>query len=175
MKRKALTFAGLCAITAALAIPATGTADPGATIYAGRFVLPPGPFNMCGIDGTGSLTLTGVTKFDADGAILRGGDTVLSFTSAATGKTIEWQTAGTEQYTTMVDNGDGSVTFTVHAAGINFRVFQPQGPPQQVLAGERDVLITANYTTGDETDVTLHSAGSPFGLPDCGPILAALG
>ncbi len=173
MKAKALILAGLCGLVLALALPVGGVAATPPQVFQFHVTTPPFPDNFCGIDGTSVVTFTGILKIDASGAatdhtIVRG-----TFTSSASGKSIVYQNAETEKTTATIDNGDGTVSFVLHGAGLINKVSVLNGPPLGIFAGERDILFTYDPATDDVTLTWLHTGGSS-GVVGCDVIVPAL-
>ena len=176
MKAKARILAGLCGLVLALALPAGGVAATPPRVFHIHFTTPPftDDFNGCGIVGTEVATFNGVLKIDAGGAtmdhtIVRG-----TFTSSASGKSIVFQNAELEKTTALIDNGDGTLSFVLHGAGLINKVSVLNGPPLGMFAGERDILFTVDAATGDDISLQwLHTGGSS-GIVGCDVIVPAL-
>jgi hypothetical protein len=174
MKTNALTLMGLCALAIALALPVGGSAATGPPVVSGHGSFGPFPDNQCGIDGTTVISISGVTKIDATGATLQHGDVKGTFTSSATGKSIDFHSSETEKTTAPVDNGDGTYSFLLHGSGLIDKVSVPNGPPLDVIAGERDILFTVDAATGEYISLQwLHTGGSS-GIVGCDVIVPAL-
>lgn len=173
MKAKALILSGLCVFAVTLALPAGGVSATPPQVFQIHGTTPPFTDNWCGIDGTEVATVTLILKIDASGAamdhtIVRG-----TFTSLASGKSLVFQNAELEQTTAATTNGDGTISFVLHGAGLIDKVSLPNGPPLGTFAGERDILFTVDPATGDVTLQWLHTGGSS-GLVGCDVIVPAL-
>jgi hypothetical protein len=175
MKAKALMIAGLCALVAALALPASGVAAPPPTVIHWHFTVSfPDDFNGCGIDGTTVMTGTGVVQIDASGAMLGFGEVSGTFTSWQSGKSIRFQTAELEKFSAPTDNGDGTLSLVLHGAGLINKVSVLNGPPLGVIAGERDLLVTVDAVTGIPVSFQVLHTGGSSGIVGCDLIVPAL-
>jgi hypothetical protein len=174
MKTKTFTLAGLCASAIALALPTAGVGAVGPPLASGHGTIGPFTTDMCGIDGTTLMTVSGITKVDPTGATLQHGNIAGTFTSSTSGKSIDFHTSETEKTSAPIDHGDGTLTFLLHASGLIDKVSVPNGPPLSVIAGERDILFTVDAATGDYISLEwLHTGGSS-GLVGCDVIVPAL-
>jgi hypothetical protein len=175
VKAKALILAGVCGLVLALALPASGVAATPPQVFHLHFTTPPftDDFNGCGIVGTEIVTFTGILEIDASGATMDHTIARGTFTSAASGKSIVFQNAELEKTTALVDNGDGTLSFVLHGAGLINKVSVLDGPPLGMFAGERDILFTFDPVTGDGTLQWLHTGGSS-GIVGCDVIVPAL-
>jgi hypothetical protein len=116
----------------------------------------PFPTSACGVV-AGTTVDRGTFTFrqDANGDFRATYRDTAIFTAAATGKSVEFDDAGVDMGS-GVDNGDGTVTFTEHTAGlaVTFRI--PNGPLLKdadgkplIGAGVVDTVATFDETTGD--------------------------
>jgi hypothetical protein len=179
MKAKALILAGLCGLMVALALPAAGIAASQPTVEPFNSTFGPQPSNLCGIDGTEVITVSGVNVYDGqvwDG--INAYHFADTFTNPATGKWVEY-VSGVVFKNMFVDNGDGTISLYVWFSG-NELIRQSNGGPPigGILAGHTEGVITFDATTGDLISVqSLFSAGPhPDHSPSqvCDQIVAAL-
>jgi hypothetical protein len=182
LKRRRLAVAAV--VVAAAALPAAGLAGKPVIFDHGSFVDGPNPASVCGaVDGTQVDSGTFTFRMDANGAFHATEIGKSVFTASSTGKSVEFAHAGMDMGT-GIDNGDGTVTFTEHSAGlaVTFRILNgpilkdADGKPL-IGAGEVDAVATVDIATGDLISLqeTYHG---PHPLRDgvdvCGPTIAYL-
>jgi len=171
-------------LATAVVFPAAGFAGEPVVFDHESFVEPPQPGDWCGVvQGTWSASGTFTYREDASGAFHATELERKVFTASATGKSIELQSAGVDMGA-GVENGDGTVTFTEHTAGLAITIRIPGGPILKdangkplIGAGIIDSVVTFDITTGDlvSFDETFHG---PHPLRDgvdiCTPAAAYL-
>lgn len=140
--------------------------------------------NICGIDGTSVVNGMDNIQVFADGTFKDQFRVNQVFTSAATGKSILIFVAQQFVGAGPIDNGDGTVTFTEHMAGLVLRFKIPNGPVlkdadgKPILgAGVIDSVVTFDIATGDLISLqeTVHGPHPVRdGVDICGPAIAYL-
>jgi hypothetical protein len=129
-------------VAALAALPATAGGPPVVNEHTGP-VTDTFPDELCGIDGTSSTRFVGNFKLYTDGTYLSTGNFRQTFTSAATGKSVEM--TGVENVTgpfNPTDNGDGTITETFVFKGMPMKVSVDNGPTLIRDAGTATVAIT---------------------------------
>jgi hypothetical protein len=168
-------IAGLCALVAALALPAGGDAATPPTVIHWHFTVSfPDDFDGCGIDGMTVMSAVGVVQVDASGAVLGFGEASGTFTNSTTAKAIVFRTAELEKFSAPIDNGNGTLSLVLHGAGLINEVSLLNGPRLGVIAGERDLLLTVDAATGIPISFQVLHTGGSSGLVGCDLIVPAL-
>ena len=144
-----------------------------------------GPFDadFCAVPGT--EIDTGVFHFlqDSSGAFVGNENFSGRFTATATGKSLEISAVSTGRGA-LIDNGDGTATFSEHDTGLVLRFKVANGPVlkdadgKPILgAGVLDFAVTFDLASGDVISVD-ESWHGPHPLRDgvdvCGPAIAYL-
>lgn len=182
LQRRWVVLAAAVAVVAA--IPAAGVAGQPVIREHGSFVDGPYAGTACGeVEGTYVDTGRFTFRQDASGAFHATEYGKSVFTASATGKSVEFAHAGVDMGT-GVDNGDGTVTFTEHSAGLAVTFKIVNGPMLKsadgkplIGAGGIDAVVTIDIATGDliSLEETVHG---PHPLRDgvdvCGPTVAYL-
>jgi hypothetical protein len=181
-KRRIAIAVAVVAVSAAL--PAASLASKPVIRDHESFVEGPTPGEWCGaVDGTWSTTGALMFRQDASGAFHATARSTTLFTALATGKSIELDGAGVDMGV-GVDNGDGTITYTEHTAGlaITFRI--PNGPlltstdgKPLIGAGERDFAATFDIASGDLVSFQASWHGphpGDDGVDVCTPTIAYL-
>jgi hypothetical protein len=183
LKRRRLAVAAMV-VAGAAAVPAAGLAGKPVIFDHGSFVDGPHPAGVCGVvEGTQVDSGTFTFRMDANGVFHATEIGKSVFTASSTGRSVEFAHAGMDMGT-GIDNGDGTVTFTEHSAGlaVTFRILNgpilkdADGKPL-IGAGEVDAVATVDIATGDLISLqeTYHG---PHPLRDgvdvCGPTIAYL-
>jgi hypothetical protein len=174
MHAKALTLAGLCALAAALALPASGAAGTPPTVQTIHFNSGPYTNSVCGIDNVVETDQgDGVFKTDANGQMSGGGNFEETITNPATGKTVRYEQTGMGTAPSAPEgypNGDG--TYTVHFAlsGLFKYSSLPGGP---LLSGSGHVGLDAVLDSSfNVISIQVHSGGStPLNNTDNCPLI----
>ena len=182
--RKRFT-AALAVVAAAAAVPAVGLAgQPVLFEHAVQEPSPPEAGDWCGaVDGVWSGNATYTSRRDAQGAFHATFREQSFFTANATGKTIELDGAGVDMGT-GVENGDGTITFTEHTAGLAVTIRVAGGPILKdangkplIGAGVIDSVATFDETTGELVSYS-ETVHGPHPLRDgvdiCSPAVAYL-
>jgi hypothetical protein len=173
----------LLSLALAAAIPAAALAGKPVIRDHESFVDGPYATSFCGVDGTEIDTGTFTFRQDASGAFHATESFKGVFTASATGRSLMLSDAGVD-LGTGVDNGDGTVTFTEHTAGLALKFQIPNGPVlkdadgKPILgAGVIDSVATFDITTGNLLSLqeTFHGP-HPLreGIDICGPSVAYL-
>lgn len=176
MHAKALTLAGLCALAAALALPASGAAGPPPTVQTVHFTSGPYTTSVCGIDNVVETDKQdGVFKTDANGQMSMGGLGEETITNPATGKTVRYhQTGSGTAPSSPVGNPNGDGTYTVHFAlsGMFKYSSLPGGP---LLSGSGHFALDAVLDSSfNVISIQVHSGGStPFNNTDNCPLIVS--
>src|SRR6185503_19210542 len=108
-------FAAVVAVAAA--VPAVGVAGQPVIRDHQSVVEGPFPSSFCGVDGSEVDTGTFTFRQDASGAFHATESFRNVFTASSTGKSLEYSNANLDMGA-GVDNGDGTVTFSEHTAGL---------------------------------------------------------
>jgi hypothetical protein len=155
MEHKRRIAVVLAALAAAVALPVTAVgAKPVEFEHAVRVASPPEPGDWCGaVDGVWSGNATYTFRLDAQGAFHATSREQSFFT--ANGKTIELDAVGVDMGT-GVENGDGTITFTEHTAGLAVTIRIADGPILKdangkplIGAGTIDSVATFDMATGE--------------------------
>jgi hypothetical protein len=175
--------AAVAVVVLAAVIPAVGLAGQPVVRDHESVVEGPFPSSFCGIDATEIDTGTFTYREDASGAFHATESFRNVFTASSTGKSLETSNANVDMGS-GVDNGDGTVTFTEHTAGLVLKFKIPNGPVLKdadgkpiIGAGVIDSVATFDIATGDLISLqeTVHG---PHPLRDgvdiCGPAIAYL-
>jgi hypothetical protein len=159
MHAKALTLAGLGALIAALAVAVGGAA-------AGPPTVQPFHFNTtyatsaCGMDNLVETDRgSGVLKTDASGtASIAGLGLELTLTNLDNGKTIRLLETGTDSFSALIPNGDGTFTAHMTLSGM-FKYSTVPGGPLKIGAGHLDVVLVLDSSL-NVISSQVHSGGS---------------
>jgi hypothetical protein len=174
MKAKVLTFAGLCALAVALAVPASG-APVNVYPFHGSESNP--SFQICGLDLNADFSFTGVFVVKASGVSLYPNEFRSVWTNPATGKSIVIQAGNLGVLGPPIDNGDGTVSFISSGSG-NYIVKDAHGAPISLDAGRVVARVTFDAATGAFISVEfLGINGNESDTPadsSCESIVAAL-
>ena len=173
------------AIAAAAALPAASLGNqPVVRDHETWAPFPTEPGDWCGtVNGTWSGSGTFTFREDAAGVFHATELERSVFTADGTGKSIELQSAGVDMGT-GIDNGDGTITFTEHTAGLAITFKIPGGPILKdangkplLGAGVINFVATFDIATGDLISIqeTVHGP-HPFrdGVDVCTPTIAYL-
>ena len=182
-KRKLATV--LAVVAAAVALPVAAQAgQPVVFEHAVHELSAPEPGDWCGaVDGMWSGNATYTFRLDAQEAFHATFREQSFFTANATGKTIELDGAGVDMGM-GVENGDGTMTFTEHTAGLAVTIRVAGGPILKdangkplIGAGVIDTAATFDETTGDLVSYS-ETVHGPHPLRDgvdiCSPAVAYL-
>jgi hypothetical protein len=176
MKIKLLTLMGLCALTAALALPAAGVAaTPPVThdhsSYSGT------GYPICGLSIDYQVRGTGFDLIRKnDGVELTGGSFTAIWTNPASGMSIMLHTAGQGAVYPAVDNGDGTISFIQTSSGVDL-VKSTNGPPISLTGAHIVWEITFDNATNVVSMDLLSFSGTTTGPSvdsSCDSLLAAL-
>jgi hypothetical protein len=174
MKARAITLSGLCALVAALALPASGAAGTPPTVqpinYTVTFTT-----SACGIDNLVETDhFAGVVKTDASGAAGLGAGLGYSFTliNPANGKGVRYLQTGSGHYT-MTTNPDGTHTIQFITAG-NYKYSLLTGGPLLSGEGSQAGVILLDSSFNFISIQILHTGGSgPANNNDPCPLIVA--
>jgi hypothetical protein len=175
--------AAAAVVVLAAAIPAVGLAGQPVVRDHESVVEGPFPTSFCGVDGTEIDTGTFTYREDASGAFHATESFRNVVTASSTGKSLEYSNADFDMGS-GVDNGDGTVTFTEHTAGLVVKFKIPNGPVLKdadgkpiIGAGVIDSVATFDIATGDLISLQ-ESVHGPHPVRDgvdiCGPAIAYL-
>jgi hypothetical protein len=156
MQHKRRIAIGLAIVAAAVMLPVTALGGQPIIRDHESVISPPEPGDWCGaVDGIWSGRAMFTFTQDASGGFHATQVERSSFTANATGRTIELDAAGVDMGT-ATDNGDGTVTFTEHTAGLALTIRIPNGPILKdasgkplIGAGVIDSVVTIDEETGD--------------------------
>jgi hypothetical protein len=178
---KRLTLVAVSAIVFALAFLASAaSAAPIIQQFHGTFSDVNPTDNLCGIDGSSvdygmdNIQVLGSGFFKDESQF------VYTFTSAATGKSVQISNHVQLSSTVPVDNGDGTETFVNSFKGIPEMVKLPNGGRLIADTGNASFILTAITATGQVIDATIAALDGPHpifvsgGTADCEAIVAAL-
>lgn len=181
MSIKRLTVAAGLAAGVALALPASGASAAPITLQFHGAVTQVFPNdNLCGIDGSSVINLMDNIQVLGDGTFKDESQFVGTFTSAATGKSVQLSNHEAVQGGVPVDNGNGTATVVNNFNGIPMDVKLASGPMLALDAGRATFTITFDTATGQVIGVTtsidgphpiLLSGGSVI----CDAVVSALG
>ena len=177
MKGKALLIAALCALAAALAVPAAGVAATPPVTH-DHFSYSGTGYSLCGLSIDYQVHGTGFDLIRKnDGVELTGGSFTAIWTNPASGMSIMLHTAGQGAVYPAVDNGDGTISFIQTSSGVDL-VKSTNGPPISLTGGRLVWEITFDNATNVVSSELLSFSGTTTG-PDvvnsgCDSILAAL-
>jgi hypothetical protein len=106
-----------CAIACAFAVPAAGAAAVGPVDHFHNVFADSG--NVCGIDVAETESISGVFTIVGNGVELNAYSVQNTWTSPATGKSVDFHAAvlNTDTFSSPTDNGDGTISFFFEAAG----------------------------------------------------------
>lgn len=175
--------AAAAVVVVAAAVPALGLAGQPVVRDDESVVEGPFPSSFCGIDGTEIDMGTFTYREDVSGSFHATESFRNVFTASLTGKSLESSNADVDMGS-GVDNGDGTVTFTEHKAGLVLKFKITNGPVlkdadgKPILgAGVIDSVATFDIATGDLTSFQ-EAAHGPHPLRDgvdiCGPAISYL-
>ena len=184
MQHTRTRIAAVAAVVAvAAAVPAVGVAGQPVIRDHQSVVEGPFPSSFCGVDGSEVDTGTFTFRQDASGAFHATESFRNVFTASSTVKSLEYSNANLDMGA-GVDNGDGTVTFSEHTAGLAVKFKILNGPVLKdadgkpiIGAGVIDTVATFDIATGDLISIqeTVHG---PHPLRDgvdiCGPSIAYL-
>jgi hypothetical protein len=107
-----------CAIACAFAVPAAGAAAVGPVDHFHNVFADSG--NVCGIDVAETESISGVFTIVGNGVELNAYSVQNTWTSPATGKSVDFHAAvlNTDTFSSPTDNGDGTISFFFNAAGM---------------------------------------------------------
>ena len=152
MKRKLLTLAGLCAVAAALAIPASAAAVGVYTFHVDQS----GTSDDCSFDVQYHFTANGAFIFKAGGATLQASSFRAVNTNPANGKSVVLQGAGSGSTSAPIDNGDGTTSYLQTISG-NSILKDANGAPISSGAGRVVYRVTIDTATGNFISAELLS------------------
>jgi hypothetical protein len=160
MKAKALTLTGLCALIAALAVAAGGAAAGPPTVQPFHFDTTYAT-SACGMDNLVETDSgSGVFRIDASGtASFAGLGLELTLTNPANGKTIRLLETGTDSFSALIPNGDGTFTAHVTLSGM-FKYSTVPGGPLKIGTGHVDFVLVFDSSLNMISSQVLHSGGS---------------
>jgi hypothetical protein len=165
-----VTFAAAL-VVAALAASGAGAATP---IDQGQFHFDSGPYtsNLCGIDGIEDDVVVGSFVAFASGFNINPTNAVSTFTSTATGKTVQFRMAGNVIVQPAVDNGDGTFTQLITVTGTSSVYKLVNGP---VIVKDIGAITFASTfdSQGNDLGFSVVKVAGPR-LPGCAAIYAAL-
>jgi hypothetical protein len=165
----ALALAGSVAL-GGFASPARAAAP----VDQGQFRFDSGPYasNLCGIDGSEDDVVVGSFVAFASGFNVNPTDAISTFTSSASGKTVEFRMAGNVIVQPAVDNGDGTFTQLITVTGTSSIYKLVDGP---VIVKDIGSITFASYSDSQGNDlgfaVVKVSGPRPAG---CAAVAAAL-
>jgi hypothetical protein len=174
MKAKILTFAGLCALAAALALPASGAAGTPPTVQPIHYTVT-FPTSACGIDNLVETDkFSGISKIDASGDMSGAGIGLeFTLTNPANGKAVRYQQVGSGSASALIPNGDGTFTVYLSFNGMFKYSSLPGGPLESGEGSIAGVLVfdsSFNVISGH----VLHSGGStPINNNDNCPLIVS--
>jgi hypothetical protein len=121
---------------------------------------------LCDIPGTKVDSASGNVQVFADGTAKIETKEAYTFTSALTGKSIESRSAA-QLTTTLIDNGDGTISFVFAFKGLEQQLKLPNGPVLGHDTGPITFTLTLDATTGDFVSFTVsekkpHTLGDNF-------------
>jgi hypothetical protein len=164
MHAKALTIAGLCALVAALALPASGAAGTPPTVETVNYTVTFST-SACGIDNLVETDHSaGVMKTDPTGQMSMGGHFEYILTNPANGKALKFEASGSGTAPDSPDgipNGDGTYTFHFALSGM-FKYSSLSGGPLESGSGHFAVVAVLD-SSFNVISVRVHSGGSTPG------------
>jgi hypothetical protein len=177
MKAKILTIAGLCALAAALALPASGAAGTPPTVQPIHYTVT-FPTSACGIDNLVETdTFAGVFKTDASGDMSGNGIGYgFTLTNPANGKAVRYQQVGSYDMSAPIPNGDGTYTVYFNFNGMFKYSSLPGGQPLESGEGHSAAVILLDSSFNFISGQIVHSGGSGPGNNNdpCPLIVSAL-
>jgi hypothetical protein len=155
-------------------------AQPVVSVHGGSITYGPDPATWCDeVDGTAVQTAVVQFRADARGNWLQNARTTYVFTATATGKSVQYSSAGLVR-AGEIDNGDGTITFVSKGAGVDLLFKIPNGPTFKSAsgqplrrAGESDVRTTIDTSTDELVSFT-ESVHGPDPFDDDGVDVCAL-
>jgi hypothetical protein len=172
MRKFKLLPALAAAVVVMAVVPALGLAGPPA--FNGHFSFTSAPYadGWCGIDGTSVDTVRAHFLEDASGASIENLNLVTTFTSTASGKSMEIHIARVSKSDAFVDNGDGTETLFVTNNGLqSWKI--PNGPMLVRSVGSITFAITFDAATGEFLSFEVVEEHGQF-PPGCEFIIEAL-
>jgi hypothetical protein len=181
LKQLLVALVGTGALVAV--VPALGLA--GAPIVNDHIRVVDGPFDteFCGVPGTGIDTVVEEFRQDAGGSFIDNVRVTTLFTATASGKSLEASESAVDKVN-VTDNGDGTVTFVEHNAGLVLHFKIVNGPVLKAASGEPlrsagviDSAATFDVASGDLIAITESFHGPHLfreGVDVCGPTIAYL-
>jgi hypothetical protein len=145
-------------------------AQPVVSVHGGSITYGPDPATWCDeVDGTAVQTAVAQIREDARGNWLQNARTTYVFTAPATGKSVQYSSAGLVR-AGEIDNGDGTITFVSKGAGVKLLLKIANGPVFRAAsggplrsAGEREFRTTIDASTGELLSFTESVHGpDPF-------------
>ena len=124
--------------------------------------------NICGIDGTSVVNGMDNIQVFADGTFKDEFRLNLTFTSAATGKSVLLFAANQFVGTGPIDNGDGTITFVSTFKGLPEKIKLPNGRVLSRDAGFVSFNDTFDATTGDFLGEVISPENGPHPDLDSG-------
>jgi len=168
---KLIALSALCALLAALALPAGSLAGAPVVHDHANFTSASHADNWCGIDGTSVDRVVEQYAQDASGAFV---DTISVKTlfTATSGKSMLIQTAGLGKGSAPIVNGDGTFTSFFTGAGLGPKFSLPNGAPLVIDVGLVGFAVTLDANGNFVSFEVLFVKGPhPAG---CDTIVAAL-
>jgi len=153
-------------------LPAVGLAGP--PVFNGHFSFTTDPYadGWCGIDGTSVDIVKAHYVEDETGASLENLNLVTTFTSTASGKSMEIHIARVSKADAVVDNGDGTETVFGTNNGVqSWKI--PNGPVFVRSVGSITFAVTFDAATGDFLSFEVVAEHGQF-PPGCELIIEAL-
>jgi hypothetical protein len=153
-------------VAAALAIPfalavSASAASAAAIIFQGHggFYRVNPTDNLCGIDGSSVYTGIDQVQVLGDGTFKDESVVIYTFTSAATGTSVQISNHEAVQGGVPVDNGDGTATVVNTFNGMPAEIKLQNGPLLIVDAGQQTMTITFDTATGQVISFTTSQDG----------------
>jgi hypothetical protein len=174
VKARALSFAGLCALGVALALPAAGVAASPRTVNHFHEVFADSG-NTCGIDVAETGSVSGVVTIVGSGVELNAYSVQDTWTNPANGKSVEFHAAVLNEDTlaSPTDNGDGTISIFFKAAGME--QVKTNGALLMLASGEVTTVLTLAATTFDFISLKVLSLGGQSPNVDiCPAVVGAL-
>jgi hypothetical protein len=180
-----VALTGLAAVLSlALMVSSASATQPVIRFHLGPVTSDPFPETWCGVvDGTAVTTVVEEFRQDASGSFIDNVRFTSVFTATATGKSIESSGGGLSKVS-VIDNGDGTITFAGKDAGLALFFKIPGGPLLKAADGEplRSAGVfnsteTFDIATGDLLSFTSSFHGPHLvaeGVDVCGPSVAYL-
>jgi hypothetical protein len=160
--RTPVALTGLLAmLSLTLVASSASAAKPVLSAHGGSITHPPIPMTWCDeVEGTAVETTVVQIRQDGRGNWLQNARSTTVFTAAATGRSIEYSSAGLVRLG-EIDNGDGTTTLVSKRAGVdllfkiaNGPVFRSASGGPLRSAGEREFRTTIDASTGELVSFT---------------------